>query len=60
VTAGWRAQGLTSLFPPNLPVGEVTSASIGEQEARQQVSVRPFADLRNLEMLQVLTGGWRG
>lgn len=59
VTAGWRAQGLTSLFPPNLPVGEVTSASIGEQEARQQVSVRPYADLRNLEMLQVLTGGLR-
>ena len=60
VTAGWRAQGLTSLFPPNLPVGEVASASIGEQVARQQVSVRPFADLRNVEMVQVLTGGWRG
>ncbi len=60
VTAGWRAQGLTSLFPPNLPIGEVASASIGEQVARQQVSVRPFADLRNVEMVQVLTGGWRG
>ncbi len=59
VTSGWRAQGLTSLFPPNLPLGEVTSASIGEQVARQQVSVRPFADLRNVEMVQVLTGGWR-
>ena len=60
VTAGWRAQGLASLFPPNLPVGEVTRASIVEQEASQQVHVRPFADLRNLDLLQVLTGGSRG
>ena len=60
VTAGWRAQGLASLFPPNLPVGEVTRASIVEQEASQQVHVRPYADLRNLDLLQVLTGGSRG
>jgi rod shape-determining protein MreC len=60
VTAGWRAQGLASRFPPNLPVGEVTHASIEEQEAQQQVEVRPFADLRNLDLVQVLTGGSRG
>lgn len=59
VTAGWRSQGLTSLFPPNLPIGEVTQASIPEQEANLQVHVRPYADLRNLEMVQVLTGGLR-
>jgi cell shape-determining protein MreC len=60
VTAGWRAQGLASRFPPNLPIGEVTHASIEEQEAQQQVEVRPFADLRNLDLVQVLTGGSRG
>lgn len=59
VTAGWRAQGLSSRFPPNIPIGEVTHASIEEQEAQQQVEVRPFADLRNLELVQVLTGGSR-
>jgi rod shape-determining protein MreC len=59
VTAGWRAQGLASHFPPGLPVGEVTKASIVEQEANQQVDVRPFADLRNLDIVQVLTGGSR-
>jgi rod shape-determining protein MreC len=59
VTAGWRAQGLASHFPPGLPVGEVTKASIVEQEANQQVDVRPFADLRNLDLVQVLTGGSR-
>ncbi len=60
VTAGWRAQGLASLFPPGLPVGEVTRASIVEQEANEQVDVRPYADLRNLDLVQVLTGGSRG
>lgn len=59
VTAGWRAQGLASHFPPGLPVGEVTKASIVEQEANQQVDVRPYADLRNLDLVQVLTGGSR-
>jgi rod shape-determining protein MreC len=60
VTSGWRSQGLSSLYPPNLPVGEVTRASILEQEANQKVDVRPFADLANLDLLQVLTGGSRG
>jgi len=59
VTAGWRAQGLASHFPPGLPLGEVTKASIVEQEANQQVDVRPYADLRNLDIVQVLTGGSR-
>ncbi len=59
VTAGWRAQGLSSGYPPNLPIGEITKASILQQEAQQQVRVRPFADLRNLEIVQVLTGGSR-
>jgi rod shape-determining protein MreC len=60
VTSGWRAQGFASLFPPDLPVGEVTQASIVEQEASQQVHLRPYADLRNLDIVQVLTGGSRG
>jgi rod shape-determining protein MreC len=57
VTSGWTAQGLSSLFPANLPVGEVSKASIIEQEASEQVHLRPYADLRNLDILQVLTEG---
>ncbi len=60
VTSGWRAQGLASLFPPGLPVGEVTSAPIIEQEASQLVHLRPYADIANLDLVQVLTGGSRG
>jgi rod shape-determining protein MreC len=60
VTSGWRAQDLESDYPPNLPIGEITEASLVEQEAQQQVHVKPFADLRDLDLLQVLTGGSRG
>jgi rod shape-determining protein MreC len=60
VTAGWRGQGIASRFPPNIPIGEVTRASVIEQEAQQQVHLRPYADLRDLDLVQVLTGGWRG
>jgi rod shape-determining protein MreC len=59
VTSGWHSEDLASLFPPNLPVGEVTRASVVEQEASQQVHLRPFADLANLDLVQVLTGGSR-
>jgi cell shape-determining protein MreC len=60
VTSGWEATGYASLYPPNLPVGEVTKASPIVQEASQQVRLRPFADLANLEFVRVLTGGSRG
>jgi rod shape-determining protein MreC len=60
VTAGWRSQGLASIFPHGIPVGTVTDASILAQEAQQQVKLRPFADFRNLDLIAVLTGGGRG
>jgi rod shape-determining protein MreC len=55
VTAGWKAQGLASLFPYGIPVGTVKTATIAEQEASQQVHVKPYADLRDIEFVQVLT-----
>jgi rod shape-determining protein MreC len=59
VTAGWRGEAIESRFPPNIPVGEVTKASIFEQEAQERANVRPYANLRNLGAVQVLTGGSR-
>ncbi len=59
VTAGWRAQTVASHFPAGIPIGEVTSSSVVEQEASQQVHVRPYADLPNLDFVQVLIGGGR-
>ena len=55
VTSGWTARGLSSFYPYGIPLGRVTQATIAEQEASQQVHVRPFADLRQLEFVQVLT-----
>ncbi len=59
VTSGWEAESIGSHFPANIPIGEVTKASILEQEASQQVHVRPYADLADLDLVQVLTGGER-
>ena len=59
VTAGWHGEEIESRFPPNIPVGEVTKASLIEQEAQERSIVRPYADLRNLGTVQVLTGGSR-
>lgn len=60
VTSGWRGEGLSSLYPRGLPIGEISRAPINEREAIQSVELKPFADLRNLDILQVLTGGNRG
>jgi rod shape-determining protein MreC len=60
VTSGWRAQGFASHFPPNLAIGEVTKAPIDEQVASRQVHLRPYADMSNLDFVQVLTGRSRG
>jgi cell shape-determining protein MreC len=43
-----------------VPIGDVKRAPIDEREASQTVEVSPYADLRNLDLIQVLTGGRRG
>jgi rod shape-determining protein MreC len=55
VTSGWRAGHLTSLFPAGIEIGRVTEATVDEQETYQRVHVRPFVDLREMEIIQVLT-----
>jgi rod shape-determining protein MreC len=57
VTAGWSNGQVSSAYPPGLEIGRVSEATLGEQESFQRVHVDPFADLRNLDFVQVLTGG---
>lgn len=57
VTAGSTATNLESLFPYGIPIGEIAEADVDEQESFQRVLVKPFADLRDFEFAQVLTGG---
>ena len=46
VTSGWRAQGLASLFPPGIPVGDVVKASVaraGGEPAGPRATIRRSA-----------------
>lgn len=56
VTSGTVAPGGDdSLYPPGLPIGQVTS--VDEESAFKSVNVRPIANLHNLDIVQVLTAG---
>jgi rod shape-determining protein MreC len=55
VTAGSRSQRYESLFPPGIPVGKVTKVDDQELDVYQRVHVKPFAQLRRLDVVQVLT-----
>lgn len=57
VTAGWSNGRISSAYPYGIEIGRVSEAAVGEQENFQQVHVKPFADMRNLDYVQVLTGG---
>ena len=57
VTAGWSNGSISSAYPPGIPIGKVSDATVGEQETYQRVHVSPFADMRNLDFVQVATGG---
>jgi len=57
VTAGWQVGKLASLFPYGIEIGRVTEATLDEQATYQRVHVRPFADIREMEFVQVLTRG---
>ncbi len=54
VTAGFSSEGLDSLYPPGIPIGEVTESTLEEQQAYQRVHLKPFADLRDMEFVQAL------
>jgi rod shape-determining protein MreC len=56
VTAGTqsRVDRYRSAYPPNVPIGTVTRVDEPGTDD-QQVHVRPFADLRRLEFVEVLT-----
>jgi rod shape-determining protein MreC len=57
ITSGWRASHIESLFPRGIPIGQVTHADSNERELYQRVHLHPFADLRNLDVVEVLTNG---
>jgi rod shape-determining protein MreC len=55
VTSGFKASRVESLFPRGIPIGEVTKVDLDEVELYQRVHIRPFADFRRIDIVQVLT-----
>jgi rod shape-determining protein MreC len=55
VTAGFKSGQLDSLYPPGIPIGQVSNANQNELINNRQVQVTPAADLRHLDAVQILT-----
>jgi rod shape-determining protein MreC len=58
VTAGFKDPAnpaLNSLYPPGLPIGQVSNANQNDLLNNQQVQVQPAASLRHLSGVQILT-----
>lgn len=54
VTSGFKNGRLESLFPRGIPIGRVKKVDPGELELYQRVHIAPFADLRNVDFVQVI------
>lgn len=54
VTAGWASKGLRSIYPPGIPIGQVTSVGGQEVDVQQTVQVTPYVDPRKSTYLTVL------
>jgi len=58
VTAGFNSEGgLDSRYPGAIPIGTVDETIPAQQDQQQEVRIEPFADLDDLNLITVLTGG---
>jgi rod shape-determining protein MreC len=55
VTSGFTSTKVESLFPRGIPIGTVTKVDLDEFEQYQRVHIKPFANLRRFDIVQVLT-----
>jgi rod shape-determining protein MreC len=55
VTTGFKYGPLQSLYPPGIPIGQVSNASQDNLLNNGQVQVNPAVDLRHLDAVQILT-----
>ncbi len=55
VTSGTIDPHDDSLYPPGIPIGQVTK--VGEESGYVSVNVSPYANLHDLDIVQVLTSG---
>ena len=55
VTVGFKAGPLQDLYPPGIPIGQVSNASYDNLANNGEVQVAPVVDLRHLSAVQILT-----
>jgi rod shape-determining protein MreC len=55
VTSGFKAGELQSLFPRGIPIGSVGSVNQDQLEVYQRVRVHPYAELRRMDFVDVVT-----
>lgn len=55
VTSGFKSGDLQSLYPRGIPIGRVGSVNQDQLEVYQRVRVHPYAQLRNMDFVQVVT-----
>jgi rod shape-determining protein MreC len=54
VTSGFKSGPLESLFPRGIPIGRIGSVNRDELENFQRVRVQPYAQLRDIDFVQVV------
>jgi rod shape-determining protein MreC len=55
VTSGFAADSVESIFPRGIPIGRVSKVDLDEIQLYQRVHIKPFADLRRIDFVQVIT-----
>ena len=55
MTSGFADGRLQSRFPRGIPIGRVTKVDLDEVELYQRVHIKPFADVRHIDIVRVLT-----
>jgi rod shape-determining protein MreC len=55
VTVGFKAGSLQDLYPPGIPIGQVSNANYTNLANNGEVQVSPVVDLRHLDAVQILT-----
>jgi rod shape-determining protein MreC len=55
VTSGFTSGKLDSIFPRGIPIGRVTKVGPGELDLYRRVHLKPYAQLRRMDFVQVLT-----
>jgi rod shape-determining protein MreC len=54
-TSGFTIAKDESLFPRGIPIGRVREADLDELEVYRRVHIEPYADLKSIDIVQVLT-----